>query len=201
MNFKEGLLFAQNNLIVKENTAKYAKSFTPPPLSQNPALKILYPGKLSKGDYKLTFNNHALSHVDIVNEIYTFIISETDKKYERAIYISKLLADIFNYGLNAQVSTINKISIKGTLLNMSEFKEIIYWITLQEDINYPRPRYMGIKMPFIRYIESAISAIHPDIISIDEVITRTNNHGTKPTQAINNEYISYDFLLSLMRIR
>lgn len=56
----------------------------------------------------------------------------------------------------------------------------------QEDINYPRPRFMGLRMPIIRYIESAIAAEHPTLLSLGRVFTRTNNHGGPSPSAFSN---------------
>lgn len=58
--------------------------------------------------------------------------------------------------------------------------------TLKEKIDYPRPRYQGIKLPINRYIEAIISANHPQIISLNQVVQRTNNHNSGVPINLNN---------------
>lgn len=51
---------------------------------------------------------------------------------------------------------------------------------LQEDINYPREEgKQGIKLPLCRFLEAAISGRQPDLITIEEIKIRINNHGNK----------------------
>lgn len=67
-----------------------------------------------------------------------------------------------------------------------EFKYFIYWIILQEDINFPPPRKMGIRMPLIRYIEGAIAAVHPKLLSLAQVFNRTNVRNRRPDPAFRH---------------
>ena len=83
------------------------------------------------------------------------------------------LEDIYINGLNA-THTIN-----STLLS----KELIYWITLQEDINYPPPN-SGRKMPFRRYFEASLVAARYVNNTLMDVKQRTNIRGKPPTNWI-----------------
>jgi hypothetical protein len=55
------------------------------------------------------------------------------------------------------------------------FKDKVFWITLQEEINYPQPKFFGRKLPFQRYFEATL--IHTGCITLAQVKARTNNHG------------------------
>ena len=87
------------------------------------------------------------------------------------------LVDLYNNGLNANSNYNFTINVNHTNLTINQFKHLVYWLILQEDINYPRPRFKGIKLPLTRYIEGAIAAIHPELLPLKQVMSRTNNHG------------------------
>ena len=66
-------------------------------------------------------------------------------------------------------------------LTIEELFSSIKWISIQEDINYPMPRYQGRKMPYTRYIEVVHIAKHKDSQhSLGEVIQRAISH-TRPS--------------------
>lgn len=175
------------------NQTKYSNSFSPSP-SQLPDLKLLYPGKLNKGDYRLELDGHALSHTDIVKAVHDCAIAGNGEQ------ITNILADVYVNGLNANTNYDFSITVANTELSIIEFKELVYWLVLQEDINYPRPRYMGVKMPIIRYIEGAIAAEHPTLLPLQDVYTRTNNHGGPPPRAFNHPSLHQYFIDSLAQV-
>jgi hypothetical protein len=63
-------------------------------------------------------------------------------------------------------------------------KELIYWITLQEEINYPQPEYAGRKLPYQRYYEAILAKLGK--CRFEDVIRRTNNHGTGKPKLFTN---------------
>lgn len=81
------------------------------------------------------------------------------------------LDNIYNLGMHASTNVIN-----------DEMKALIFWTTLQEDVNYPPPR-LGRKMPFQRYYEALLSS--RNVITWNEVQNRTNNHGGRRPQLLN----------------
>lgn len=126
-------------------------------------LVITYPGYKKIGDYKLTENSQAPKHTDIVSIIHTHTNASN---FDTVV---SFLEDVYLNGLHANSILINPA-----------FKEKIFWITLQEEINYPQPRYAGRKLPFQRFFEAAL--IHKGLITLPLVCQRTNNHGgPKPT--------------------
>lgn len=132
-------------------------------------LNINYPGYKKVGDYKLTIGGSAPLHTDIVTEICSF-------------------TDSTNFRLVVQF--LDALYINGTKSNLDiispEFKHKIFWITLQEEINYPQPRYKGRKLPFQRFYEAAL--IHNTAITLLDVKARTNNHssGVPPLYNLQN---------------
>jgi len=121
-------------------------------------LLIEYPGKKRIGDYRITRNGKVLTHAEIAHHIYK---KTTSEKAPDVVYA---LDDLYVAGLK---STDSLFSL--------EFKELLFWITLQEEINYPQHEsYSGRKLPFQRFYEAVLARLgHVDI---EEVVRRTNNH-------------------------
>jgi hypothetical protein len=121
-------------------------------------LVIDYPGYKQHGDYKLSVNNEAPKHTSIVKEIFEHTNSENFQA------VSHFLEDVYENGLNATTTVFSET-----------FKEKIYWITLQEEINYPQPGRSGRRLPFQRYYEAALAKIGQ--ADIEKVLYRTNHKG------------------------
>jgi hypothetical protein len=120
-------------------------------------LKIYYPGFKEHGDYKLTMQGGYIpKHTDIVKEIF----EKTTKENFDAV--SLFLEDVYKNGLAATNTALDQA-----------FKEKIYWITLQEEINYPQPKRAGRKLPFMRYFEAALAKI--GFVELEKIIMRTNH--------------------------
>ncbi|PED71318.1 hypothetical protein CN680_07550 [Bacillus pseudomycoides] len=186
MPFKQGINQIQTLTTNALNKKQYVNKFYPA-RTILPDLVLLYPGRINNhGDYRLEFKGRAVSHPDVVRAVYDC----TRRGYGRII--TNFLVDLYTNGLNANSNFTIDIYVNNTQLSLSEFKQLAYWIVLQEDINFPRPQKMGVRMPLIRYIEGAISALHPNLLSLNEVINRTNNHGRPPQPAfIHNDVMDY----------
>lgn len=171
-------------------------------------VKIIYPGYKTKVknnmvksyDYRVEYNKLAVSHVNIVVDLYNKSIQApwlrevleefiTEIAIEGKIINKDKYSDIYSFeyqkpnsDLINKVDYIHKENGKKYLIegnreksySIKELECIIPLIVLQEDINYPMPRYEGRRMSFYRYIE----AIWCDEAnrSIDEVIKRTLSH-------------------------
>lgn len=60
-------------------------------------------------------------------------------------------------------------------LTIEELMTVIKWIVLQEDINYPIPKFEGRKMPFARYLETIfITQNNPH--TLEDVVKRALSH-------------------------
>lgn len=124
------------------------------------SLLISYPGFKGLGDYKLTENGVAPKHTQVVKEIY----QQTNSRNIDAVI--GYLEEVYHKGLGAASSIFS-----------TAFTEKLFWITLQEEINYPQPLMAGRKLAFQRFYEAALAKL--GIISLEEVLNRTNNHGKK----------------------
>ena len=63
--------------------------------------------------------------------------------------------------------------------SISEASDLIPWVAMQEDMNYPMPRYEGRRMPFARYMEAVYCGAHMHLQEgrrISEVIRRALSH-------------------------
>ena len=133
-------------------------------------LLITYPGYKAPGDYKLTENGIAPKHTDIVIEIYTAVTNET----------FDLVVDFLN------AVYLNGLAAQSPLFTRS-FTEKIFWITLQEEINYPQPAKAGRKLPFQRFYEGALAKI--GITDLQTVLARTKNHGKKRPELLDSKQL------------
>lgn len=150
MNYEQGTLHMKN---LAAQLKEGQKSFF---IVGN--LRIDYPGYKTVGDYRLSSNGKAPKHTDIVQFIYDHT---NENNYNEII---EALSDIYSNGLLSTNPFFSK-----------ELKETIFWITLQEEINYPQPQYSGRKLPYQRFYEGALAKLK--LVDLELVITRTNNHG------------------------
>lgn len=195
--FSQNIVHMQNLCSNAQNQVTYSNSFFP---AQKllPELVLLYPGRIpNKGDYRLEFHGAALSHTDVVRAVHEFTLSE-DRNGQ---IITNFLVDLYQNGLDANSNTNSSITVTNQSLTLEQFKHLVYWLVLQEDINYPRPKHMGIRMPIIRYIEGAVAALHPNLLTLQQVLNRTNNHGGPPPQAFNNPELHQYLIHNLNQIR
>lgn len=175
------------------STQLYAQFFYPIP-TLNP-LKIEYPGYKNNGlDYRLSLNNFNIPHTEIVRVIYN--LSTSNYHHE----ITEFLIDINQNGLLANHNrTLPIVQIAGISLNVEQFKALIFWVTLQENFNYPAPK-LGIRMPFYRYIEAVIAARHPDLITLQAVLYRTGYKGKPPFKKFTHPALNPFYIDALKQI-
>lgn len=134
-----------------------------------------------KKDYRFSLNNQILSHVDINLTIYGYLNHHAN--HNVSIALSDLFNDIYFNGLNIDIKKyeflLPPIYIRGIRYDILQFTEIIYWLIAQEDINFPRPDKMGIRMPLSRYQESIIAAMNSQYLTIDDINIRTDTNRNK----------------------
>lgn len=138
-----------------------------------PELEIHYPGYKKQGDYRLVISTLSSppSHIDICDCLYDKVKNK-NCNYEE---LKRLLEDIYLNG-----TTINTINYK--IYNVEKIIALIYWITLQDEINYQQPRFQGRKMPFCRYFEAIYCAKYSNAdFTIEDVHDRCNNRGYIPS--------------------
>lgn len=176
------------------SSTQYSNIYIPSPIY--PSIMIYYPGKKGIRDYRLEFNSITISHPDIASSFYSL----------SSVYSQELIdfiVDIYTNGLSATYSrnlppTIN---VLGYNITFDEFKVLIYFTILQEEINYPQPKFQGTKMPLHRFIEAVVSSIQPQIIPFNEVVSRINNHGGGvPLTIANRPGLNQNFINALNAI-
>lgn len=135
-----------------------------------PGIVINYPGGKNSGDYQLSLEDSTMpTHADISLKLHELITSGTHTFSE----LEKFLIDVYSNGTATSYSS-----------NFLErLKHLIFWITLQEDINYPRSEgFAGINLPYCRYYEAIYSTQPGSTFTIETVQQRCNNHGSsRPT--------------------
>lgn len=162
--YQDGIRF------MKELCAGTSSGVFRPESNMWPELEIHYPGYKKCGDYRLVLSDIKTPpcHTDICKLLFKLVKDKTCTYNE----LAALLEDIY---------------INGTMVNISQYLYsetakivvLIYWITLQDEINYPQEKgYSGMKMPFCRYFEAIYCAKHD--LQIDQVLSRCNNRGYRP---------------------
>lgn len=157
MNYYEGIKH-MSNLDTKSG------SFSP-----YNGITINYPGYKGKDDYCVTTQEAGtLRHSDVSNELYNFI-NNNDYSFQE---LNALLTDVYDNGTNTPYNDAT----------LEYLKHLIYWMTLQEEINYPRSKNCaGINLPFCRYFEAIYCTQPSNNLDIETIQSRCNNHGrTKP---------------------
>jgi len=127
-------------------------------------LILYYPGyKEAKGDYAAKLCGTAISHAHVVEALGNVVETEA-----QALELCNFLLSIYQFGLDAVVPnwlTLN-FPMNSNTYTGYEIVSIIYWIVLQEEINYPeRGRRLGPRLAFSRYLEAIFFAfyINPEI--------------------------------------
>ena len=95
------------------------------------------------------------------------------------LFPNRRLPSEFYQKVNKMHQSIGKIyHAEGNARSFTaaELSDIIPWIALQEDINYPMPKFQGRRMPFCRYMEAIYCAAHPGDRKISHVISRALSH-------------------------
>ena len=134
-------------------------------------LYIKYPGYKESGDYQVNYNNHPPTHQEVCMMLYNLV------RNSKNIYsqLFDLLSDLYRNGTNI----LGKYSLGN--IDADFLITLIFWMTLQDEINFPQPRFQGRRMPFSRYFEAIYCAAFDDApYTIENVMQRCNNRGTVP---------------------
>ncbi|MCL2403594.1 MAG: hypothetical protein FWC86_05155 [Coriobacteriia bacterium] len=170
-------------------------------------------------DYRVDIRNEAISHANIIVDLY----SKSEQFPEKIRTVYAFLRDLFRTPLSGErfVTLLDETPFRppsDTLLSRAdrahdvlnkefgvlgnsqwsysadELRYMISYIVMQEDINYPPPKYEGRKMPFSRYIE-AILINEPTIntsYQLEDVIERALSHRRpKPFEELRNIYFQF----------
>lgn len=174
--------------------------------------KIIY-------DYKVEISTSCfkgtLSHANIIVDIYNKCFQGFDIKLLKQMLIRVLKEGIIDLNQYSEVKSYSCCQVDEEILRCAmnthktlgksynsnanqfefTFEELfssIFWIALQEDINYPMPNYQGRKMSFSRYLETlhCFESNH----TLDEVISRALVKGHSPIDWVDMDYSFRDFI-------
>lgn len=155
----------------------------------NRRLRIRYPGyktQKDKCDYCVYLVDDgkecAISHEEIMKDLYN---KTTRENYSN---IKKYIEDVAIVG----EENISEISYSGIDFNLGftfdELTNLMFYIGIQEDINYPKKHLEGRKMCFYRYIEAIYCKIHTNH-SLADAIKRANvNYKPSKWDDVGNLY-------------
>lgn len=159
-------------------------------------------------DYRVDLNKIPISHTNIVTDIYNKAIQAPQLVNDLYKFLIDLSFNALNIDLNKYQQLLNhnfqapstelltlvkkahgtkQYNINGNAWSYSlkELSTIIPYIVLQEDINYPMPRFNGRRMSFYRYVEAIFCSLNNNYYTLQQVIVRTLSH-TRP--ALWNEF-------------
>lgn len=162
MIYSEGIEYMLS--LCSDNLPRYSKT-----IETNYAdLIIKYPGYRGKGDYQVNYNDNPPSHQDICKYLYDLVKDSTESYSD----IYNLLSDLYDNGTD----------VLGQYLLMNTDADflitLLFWMTLQDEINFPQPRYQGRRMPFSRYFEAIYCAKFENCsYTLNDVMRRCNNKG------------------------
>ena len=165
MNYSQGITYMKN--LCQNGSGTFS------PESTYPKLIVSYPGYKQNGDYRVNISTlgAAPTHFDVCQHIYDGIQNGTNNYH----LIVQLLEDIYENGTDIDFSNY-------AINNVEKLTVLIYWMTLQDEINYPQPRFQGRRMPFSRYFEAAYCAYSPKCTyNMSDVEARCSNRGNRPT--------------------
>lgn len=166
-------------------------------------------------DYRVDLKQIPISHTNIVTDIYNKAIQLKENSPELIKQLYKFLIDLSKNALDLNLEDYKELlaydfkapsselldfihrshGVKSYNKNANswnysfeELQTIIPYIVLQEDINYPMPRFNGRRMSFYRYVEAVFCAYKIGY-SIQHVIKRTLSHERiKPWEQLTSLY-------------
>lgn len=162
MDYPEGIEYMRN--LCRNNQAGKFEAY------QN--IIVNYPGRKKLGDYRLEIVHKKVPRHDEICLFLYDLVKQEKYTYEK---IYTVLERIYNY-------ETKKLDADKRL---NYLQHLIYWVTLQEEINYSREDgKAGINLPFCRFFEAIYCTRNGDF-TIDVVIQRCNNHGRSRPELYN----------------
>lgn len=161
-------------------------------------------------DYRVDLNRIAISHANIVTDIYNKCVQAPHLIHDIYNFLIDLAYNGLNVNLNRYPQLLNyrfqppnnelltevENGHNGKYYNrlanswnysFEELSSIIPYIVLQEDINYPMPRFSGRRMSFYRYVEAIFCSLNNQY-SIRHAINRTLSHSRPQLWMEFNDY-------------
>lgn len=140
-------------------------------LENGKRLAILYPGRKTedrKCDYCVClvdkYNQRPITHVEIMWDLY----NKTNEY--NFLCVRKYIEDVAELGRDINPDDYPGIRFDEGF-NFEELTGLMFYIAIQEDINYPYKNCQGRKMCFNRYIEAAYCKVYGNH-KIEEAVAR-----------------------------
>lgn len=142
-------------------------------------LAIRYPGyktTQNKCDYCVYLvdkdGEHPISHVEIMSDLYN---KTTVHNFQ---YMKQYIEDVATIGRDVNID-ISLIPVFENGFSFKVLTDLMFYIAIQEDINYPGERLQGRKMCFYRYLEAIYCKVHTNH-QIEEAVNKATAHGYIP---------------------
>lgn len=142
-------------------------------------LAIRYPGyktTQTKCDYCVYLvdkaGEHPVSHVEIMNDLYN---KTTMQNFG---HMKQYIENVATIGRDVKID-ISLLSAYKDGFPFNVLTDLMFYIAIQEDINYPGSRFQGRKMCFYRYLEAIYCKVHTNH-SIEEAIKKATAYGYIP---------------------
>ncbi len=162
MTYDEGTEYMQS--LYSDNLARYSKTIE----TDYTCLTIKYPGYRGEGDYQVNYNDNPPTHQEICKYLYGLVNNSTESYSD----IFNLLSDLYDNGTDILGQYLLIHTDADFLITL------LFWMTLQDEINFPQPRFQGRCMPFSRYFEAIYCAEFEDCTyTLNDVLRRCNNKG------------------------
>ena len=157
MDYEQGVSFMKN-LCAKNADGRQIR------FSVFPNLEICYPGAKSQGDYLLKVSGKVLKHSAVCIIVASYVLNGTLDYHE----MLNLLEEVYAEGWQHRERDTTQIWF---------LKCILYWTTLQEEINYPQSsgHYEGRRMSFKRYAEAVLATRSESAVTLDNVMYRADH--------------------------
>lgn len=144
-------------------------------------LAIRYPGYKTtkkKCDYCVylvdEYGEKPISHEEIMIDLYE---KTTAQNYQM---MRQYVEEVAMHGKNIEISAFLQNAYNSGF-SFEELTSLMFYIAIQEDINYPEKRYQGRKMCFYRYLEAVYCKMH-DNHSFDEALKKATAKGYIPSK-------------------
>lgn len=146
-------------------------------LSNYKRIAIRYPGyktKSNRSDYCVylvdEYGEHPISHVEIMNDLYQ---KTTPQNYE---LMKQFVEAVALYGKDIRIPEF-LYEAEADGFTFEELTSLMFYISIQEDINYPMPRYMGRTMCYFRYLEAVYCKVNSHHLMEDAIEKATRRYG------------------------
>ena len=138
----------------------------------HPRMEVVYPANKEPGDYFFLVDGKVYKHSKVCAMIVDYILNGVIL-YEEC---KALLEDVYANGTTNPEETPERQFLK----------DMLFWTTLQEEINYPQKSgFQGRLMSFYRYAEALAASAFDSDINLQTVMRRADDRNQRSFQLLN----------------